>query len=260
MMLIKNLIFKFDRKFLFSKFLKLRIKSFHGRAFKKIIKNNPYKISIYYEKNSANEISILCDIYGSDKGEAAALSQPYPWPSHTYSDYYDMIFAGCRDKVTKVAEIGIGTNNPNLISSMHTLGRPGASLRVWRDYFPNANIVGGDIDADILFRESRISTYYINQLDPNSIYKFWLSTNEKDFDFILDDGLHTFMAGSTLFTNSIKYLSSTGVYVIEDVTFSDLLLYQVFFKTQAFNVQYIVLDRPGIEPSDNNLIVIRKLK
>ncbi len=254
------LIFKLDKKFLFGQFLKLRINNFNRKVYRQIKKNNPHKISIYYKKNSANQISVLCDIHGSDKGEAEALIQPYPWPSHTYSDYYEMIFVGRRDKITKVAEIGIGTNNPNLVSSMQTQGKPGASLRVWRDYFPNADIFGGDIDVNILFKESRISTFYINQLDPNSIEQFWLSTNEKNFDFILDDGLHNFEAGSTLFANSIEFLSPTGIYVIEDVSFSDLHLYQEFFKKQTFYVEYIVLERPGIDPNDNNLIVIRKIQ
>ena len=49
------------------------------------------------------------------------------------------------------------------------MGKPGASLRVWRDYFPNAIIYGADIDKDILFAEERIKTFYIDQLDPVAI-------------------------------------------------------------------------------------------
>ena len=37
-------------------------------------------------------------------------------------------------------ECGLGTNNPNLKSNMTENGIPGASLRVWRDYFFNAKI------------------------------------------------------------------------------------------------------------------------
>ena len=76
----------------------------------------------------------------------------------------------------------------------------------------------------------------------------------------VDDGLHTFKAGSTLFTHSIEYLSTNGVYVIEDVSIKDLLLYKLFFNTQTYNVEYVVLDRPGLNPTDNNLIVVRKNK
>ena len=37
-------------------------------------------------------------------------------------------------------------------------GSPGASLRVWKDFFSNAKIYGSDIDKDILFNEDRIFT------------------------------------------------------------------------------------------------------
>ena len=74
-------------------------------------------------------------------------------------------------------------------------------MRVWRDYFPNANVYGADIDKDILFSEERIKTFYIDQLNPSSIKDFWEKVNTKDFDLIVDDGLHTFKAGITLFKN-----------------------------------------------------------
>ena len=39
-----------------------------------------------------------------------------------------------------VFECGLGTNNPDLQGNMTVDGMPGASLRVWRDYFKNAQI------------------------------------------------------------------------------------------------------------------------
>ena len=55
--------------------------------------------------------------------------------------------------MTKVFEFWVGTNNPNLASSMGVLENPGASLRDWRDYFPNALVFGADIDIEILFTD-----------------------------------------------------------------------------------------------------------
>ena len=52
-------------------------------------------------------------------------------------------------------------------------GKPGASLKVWKDYFVNAQIFGADIDRNILFKEDRIETYHVNQLDQESIIKMW---------------------------------------------------------------------------------------
>ncbi len=115
---------------------------------------------------------MLCDQYGSDKGSLTDANQSYSWSAHSYADYYTQIFSHCRNSVNKVFECGLGTNNPNLLSSMGINGKPGASLRVWRDYFPNAQIYGADIDTEILFSEERIQTYYIDQLNPVSIQNF----------------------------------------------------------------------------------------
>ncbi len=211
-----------------------------------------------YAKNSACELAALCDKYGSDKGEIIKGPHPYAWPSHTYSDYYQRLWGHCRGNVKRVFECGLGSNNPNFPSSMGTLGRPGASLRVWRDYFPNAQIYGADIDKNILFSEERISTYYIDQLNPQAIAKCWLEIGDENFDFIIDDGLHTFEAGSCLFTHSIAKLSEGGIYVIEDVSVRDFKQYKEFFKAKNYLVDYVSLYRPKIALGDNNLLVIRK--
>jgi len=117
---------------------------------------------------------------------------------------------------------------------------------------------GADIDENCLFQEERIRTHYVDQLDPVSIQQFWNWVGVGDFNFILDDGLHTFEAGSNLFLNSIDYLSKTGIYVIEDVSTRDLLRYKEFFETTKFLVDYVSLFRPNSRLMDNNLVVIRK--
>ena len=52
-------------------------------------------------------------------------------------------------------------------------GKPGASLRVWKDYFINSRVYGADIDKSILFEEDRIKKFYVNQLDSSSIKEMW---------------------------------------------------------------------------------------
>jgi len=212
-----------------------------------------------YRKDYKCELATLCDKYGSDKGEIRSSGHPYPWPSHSYSDYYRRIWGHCRMAVKRVFECGLGTNNPHLASSMGASGKPGASLRVWRDYFPNAQIYGADIDRDILFSEDRIKTFYIDQLNPSAIRKCWTEVGESSFDFIIDDGLHRFEAGSCLFSNSVEMLSENGIYVIEDVTSEDVGRYVQFFNNGNFLVDYISMYRPNISLGDNNLVVIRKM-
>ena len=204
-----------------------------------------------------NRLSDLCDKYGSDKGALRADNHPYDWPAHTYTDYYRMLFDHCREHVTHVFECGLGTNSPEIRSNMGIHGKPGASLRVWRDYFPQASIVGADIDAEILFTEPRILTFQVDQTDPESIAALWQEVEFESFDLIIDDGLHEFSAGSCLFTHSIHKLAPEGIYIIEDVKAADLPRYREFFKPQPYTVDYVNLHRPGMEILNNSLIVIR---
>lgn len=216
-----------------------------------------FKGTFYYSKNKNCELTILADKYGSDKGIIDSSKHRFPWPYHTYTDFYQRLWGHCRNCVKKVFECGLGTNNPKLPSSMGLLGKPGASLRMWRDYFPFAQIYGADIDKNILFSEERIQTYFIDQLDPELIKNCWNEIDEFDFDFILDDGLHTFNAGSCLFVNSIDRLSKNGIYVIEDVNVHDLRKYKSFFKNKNYIVDYVTMYKKNFL-GDNSLVVIRK--
>lgn len=217
-----------------------------------------YRIVSHYQKNLSCDLSVLCDLYGTDKGEIQKNGHPYPWPSHNYADFYSRHFNHCRNSVKNVFECGLGTNNPNLPSSMGISGKPGASHKVWRDYFPNAMVYGADIDRDILFQEQRIKTYYIDQLDSASILSFWDRVDVKDFDLMVDDGLHTFESGVTLFLGSISRLANHGIYVIEDVHANDLVRFKDFFHGKEFTVDYVNLFRPQMDLGDNSLVVVRK--
>jgi hypothetical protein len=212
-----------------------------------------------YKKDFECTLSNLCDKYGSDKGELTKDGHPYSWPSHSYADYYASLFRHCRKYIKNIFECGLGTNNPNFLSNMGVKAMPGASLRVWRDYFPIANVFGADIDRDTLFKEDRIETFYVDQTDPKSIADLWRNIHVTEFDLMIDDGLHTFEGGKTLFEHSINHLSQEGIYIIEDVVPQDILLFKKYFSDKNFKVEYISLMRPSLPIlSDNNLVLIRK--
>ena len=137
-------------------------------------------------------------------------------------------------------------------------GKPGASLRVWKEYFPNAKIFGADIDRDILFQEERIETYFIDQTNADSINEFWKKVDCDNFDIMIDDGLHTFNAGWTLFSHSINKLSTVGKYIIEDVSPQNLIAFKKAFKTTDFKVDYVTLGRPFQKLGYNSLILVSK--
>jgi hypothetical protein len=48
-------------------------------------------------------------------------------------------------------EIGIGTNNPSIPSFMSKEYRPGASLRTFAEHLPRMQVIGDDINKQILF-------------------------------------------------------------------------------------------------------------
>lgn len=227
----------------------------------KLSRNNEHGISVLYTKNHESELTRLCDLHGSDKGEIDSNGNPYPWPSHTYTDFYELIFGQKRKSVREVLECGIGTNDPNLAYSMGATGKPGASLRMWRDYFPSANVIGIDIDPNILFSEDRIRTFEVDQTSSESIRSF-LQKLDADLvlDIIVDDGLHEFRGGRSLFENLIDRLAEDGVYLIEDVNPSDLLRYDDYFNGlgREYYVRFVNLNRPRRPFSDNSLVMITR--
>ncbi len=220
--------------------------------------NCDYRYNVFYQKDLASELSALCDKYGSDKGEIVSSGHPYPWPSHNYADFYEGLFGHCRHYMKNIVECGLGTTNLNVPSSMGTLGKPGASLRIWREYFPNAQIYGADIDKNILFQEEKISTFYVDQTSPDSIDMLWKAIHSTEIDLIIDDGLHTFEAGVCLFEHSYSRLRQSGIYIIEDVAVHSMVKFRSYFKSKNYKVEFVNLYRPNRPLADNSLIVIRK--
>ena len=208
--------------------------------------------------NNLEEESILnrlCDLYGSDKGSENYSTDVYCWMPHTYTKVYALLFAARKNDNLVIFECGLGTNNLDMESNMGVNGKPGASLRVWKDYFINSNIYGADIDKRILFNEDRIVTDYMDQTNPESVRAFWDKHNVFP-DIIIDDGLHEPRAGITLYENSIDRLNDGGVYIIEDVVQDELKVYREYFAKTFTDVMILSLNRHLDEWEDNNNLVI----
>ena len=135
-------------------------------------------------------------------------------------------------------------------------GKPGASLKVWRDYFVNGEIFGADIDKNILFNSERIKTFEVDQTNKESIQNMWKKIKVENFDLIIDDGLHNYEAGVTLFRNSFQKLRKNGVYIIEDV--SNKYLDRIIDDLKEFDPEVAILNSSLNIRTDNNLICFRK--
>ena len=181
--------------------------------------------------------------YGSDKGRG--------W--HNYTTVYSVLFKEFQDQPIRIFELGLAI-----------LGRPGASLRGWRELFPNAHVYGADIDRTVLFEDDRIETFYCDQLDKGSIRELWTRPNlQSRLDLIIEDGLHTFEGSVSFLENSIECLRPGGMYVVEDIECSmvsrwdDQLktIYSQRYPTYAFA---LVLLPNASNSFDNNLLVVRR--
>lgn len=180
--------------------------------------------------NSAyhNELSFLFNSYGSDKST-----------KHNYHYIYSHIFG--QISVKNLIEIGLGTNNTDVISNMTENGKPGASLRAFSQFLADSNIYGADIDKRILFNEDRIQTYYVDQMDIDT----FSNIPDIKYDLIIDDGLHQVSASLNTLIWAIDRLSYGGFIVIEDIikiepwiTISYILESLMKYQTKIIRCRY----------------------
>ncbi len=126
--------------------------------------------------------------YDTDKGPA----------SHWYTKHYERMFGAIRLDVESVLEVGVGS---------------GASLKMWRDYFPAAMIHGVDMNqqGDM---GARIACYDIEQTDCQRLTDY---LQDKHLEIIVEDASHeqekTFKTLDCLW----PMLEPKGWYVIEDM-------------------------------------------
>lgn len=164
-----------------------------------------------------NELHELGSFYGTDKVD------------HGYVDIYSELFSPIKDKQNNILEMGVWG---------------GASLCMWSKYFSNSHVMGMDVPREI--KENTIYPFTIeqsvgmakalgnvslffgdsgNRQNLNEIADYIeTQTQRKEFDVIIDDASHfqhDIMVG---LGGLFKYLSSGGIYVIEDIcTYEDLL-------------------------------------
>lgn len=173
----------------------------------------------------------LCELalkYGTDKvreGDGA---------HHDYTEFYHPFF---KDRtVNRLLEIGISR---------------GGSLRMWKEYFPNAEIYGLDINRDLFFEEERIHCLYCNQGSTQSLQSVKELTGGS-FDVIIDDGSHLPLHQVLTFQILYPLLNPSGIYIIEDVSCDAPASKYI---TQPHEIER----RKFCSGWDNNLIIIPKV-
>jgi hypothetical protein len=165
------------------------------------------------EWDTAANLAKAFEAYGSDKAR------------NGYHPLYGSILSE-PDTIEKIFEIGLGTNNTDVLSNMGVNGTPGASLRAFRDFCPNAEIFGADIDMRILFSEDRIKTYFVDQTNSSTLTDLSKQVGG-GFDLVIDDGLHSPNANLASLIFGLRVVKPGGWVVIEDIVLEAADLWKV---------------------------------
>lgn len=154
------------------------------------------------------------------------------WGKHHYTPFYYKLFED-KEKVKKVVEIGAGEGN---------------SLRMWREFFPNARIYSLEIDENRVFDEDRIQVFLGNQRSALDIGNLLMNSG-LNIDLVIDDGSHK--PEDQLFTAKeiLSKLKEGSIYIIEDVAEPN-----IFTEFEDYESTIIYLG----ERYDDCLIMIRK--
>lgn len=163
---------------------------------------------------TANRLADLFNKHGSDKSSF-----------HNYHLVYGKV-AHDLGEINAMLEIGMGTNNTDVTSHMGALGKPGASLRAFRDFSSNGRIFGADIDSRILFHEDRIETFAVDQTDATTLSNLGKNI-PGSLDLIIDDGLHSPNANLNVILFALQKVRAGGWIIIEDIPQRALPLWRV---------------------------------
>ena len=131
---------------------------------------------------------------------------------HSYLPVYQELFDSKRISTKNILEIGIGPFE-------HCNG---ASIKLWHDFFPNAQIYGVDINPyeiiwDKVKNNDRIILYTSTDGYKESWFEGTFLKSNIRFDIAIDDGPHTLDSMIQFIELYSKVMKEDGIMVIEDV-------------------------------------------
>ena len=128
------------------------------------------------------------------------------WGVHYYTRHYERHLGHLRDEAFLLLEIGVG--------GYARSGQGGASLRMWRRYFRQAQVVGLDIEDKSFLDRPRMTTVQGDQTDPavlaSIIDRFGAPL------VVIDDGSHRPVDIISTFETLFPLLPDGAFYAIED--------------------------------------------
>lgn len=189
-----------------------------------------------------NGLTPLCELgykYHTDK---------CPQIKHAYTPYYFKLFNSRRKEIKKVLEVGIGYYDTMRHISKYKVG---ASLKMWKEFFPNAQIYGADIAPEAMMEAKRIKTFLMDERKEEDI-KNLIKEIGSDIDIVIDDAWHEQKEQAFLAKTMLPLLDSGVTYIIEDVG----RLYHLKEELKDYNCEWPHL--PERRHKKGRLFVIRK--
>ena len=152
-------------------------------------------INPIYSSQAIDDYQLMDEIAlrsGADKGSNF----------HNYTEVYSKYFAPLRNKPIKFLEIGI---------------YQGASVKMWEEYLPNAELHFIDITFDKVEYFSNRSQYHLCNQESSKELEHLIGKIGTGFDVILDDGGHTMKQQINSFMTLFPHVKSGGMYIVEDL-------------------------------------------
>ena len=130
----------------------------------------------------------ICSMYSTDKNCL-----------HCYVDeVYEDLFKDIRKSAKRILEIGVDN---------------GGSILMWREFFPEANIIGIDNkNCPQLINRDRIEFIASDAYNIELVDRL-----PSDFDVIIDDGPHTLESMTFVIKEYLNKINQNGMIVIEDI-------------------------------------------
>lgn len=139
--------------------------------------------------------------FGADKSPYNTVGHRHP-----YTGLYSVLLAPYRNKPIHFGEIGVAM---------------GASVHMWRNYFPEARLDFFDKDINFLANAHsfRYPNTFFSTMDVNfqESIEHALRESGELFDILLDDSSHNVNDQKNIIAGALPYLKPGGILLIEDV-------------------------------------------
>jgi hypothetical protein len=149
---------------------------------------------------------------GTDKGTMAGLA-------HAYTVIYEVLLANLCNLPINLMEVGLAMGGPEAGFPASRTVEDAPSVRMWHEYFPNAQIYGVDISDFSRFETEWFHFFQADCGDAGRLSAIAkkLSDAGTQFDVIVDDGSHASYHQQLTFLKFFSLIKPGGLFIIEDL-------------------------------------------